>query len=376
MENDLVPFRIDIPESALLDLHRRLDATRWPDELPGIEWAHGIPLATVRELADHWRHRYDWRRAEARLNALPQWKTHIDGQDVHFIHVRSSSPHALPLVLTHGWPGTVAEFLDVVGPLTEPQQHRGSAKDAFHVVIPSLPGFGFSGPTHERGWDPRRIAKAWATLMARLGYARYGAQGGDWGSMVSRELGFVDPQHLVGVHLNNLHAPPTDDGAGLTALEQSHLLRAATFRREGMAYVMLQATRPQTLAYGLTDSPVGLLAWLGEKLLTWTDARLDRDVLLTHVMIYWLTSTFASSARLYAEGGAVWGPPVPSTVPMAVAVGPRDLVPAIRRYAEQTNQIVQWTELPRGGHFAALEVPELLVADMRTFFAHFRASLP
>ena len=372
MTNELVPFRIDVPDSDLRDLHRRLDATRWPDELPEIGWAHGIPLATVRELALYWRNGYDFRQAEARLNALPQWKTPIDGQDVHFLHVRSSSPHALPLVLTHGWPGTVAEFLDVVGPLTEPQLHGGSAKDAFHVVIPSLPGYGFSGPTRSRGWDARRIAKAWATLMQRLGYERYGAQGGDWGGMVTRELGFVDPHHLVGMHLNNLLAPPTDDGAGLTALEQAHLARAGELQRDGFAYVGMQSTRPQTVAYGLTDSPVGLLAWIGEKLLTWTDAPMDRDALLTHVTIYWLTNTIASSARLYAEGGAVWGTPVPSTLPMAVAVAPKDLLPPIRRYAEPINHIVQWTELPRGGHFAASEVPELLVADMCTFFARFR----
>ncbi len=379
VSDEIVPFRIEIPQSELDDLHERLARTRWPDELPGAGWAYGIPLDYVRELAQYWRSGYDWRRHEARLNEFPQFTTTIDGAHVHFLHVRSPEPGALPLIITHGWPGSIAEFLNVIGPLADPRSHGGDPADAFHVVAPSMPGYGFSGPTRERGWNMRRVAAAWAQLMSWLGYGRYGAQGGDWGSGISRELGVIDAAHVVGVHVNMLNAPvPTDPAelAGLTATEQARLEVAARFRAEGRGYGMIQSTRPQTLAYALTDSPVGQLAWIVEKFREWTDSTarpedaVDRDQMLTNVTIYWLTGTAGSSARLYyetAHSGAQ-GPPEPALVPTGVAVFPREIAPPIRRFAERSNNIVHWSEFDRGGHFAAMEVPDLLVGDVREFF--------
>ncbi|HZC26825.1 MAG TPA: epoxide hydrolase, partial [Actinopolymorphaceae bacterium] len=292
---DIRPFRIDIPQADLDDLRDRLSRSRWPDELPGAGWSLGMPKEPLRALVDHWRTSYDWRGHEAQLNEHPQFTTGIDGQNVHFLHIRSPETGALPLVLTHGWPGSVVEFLDVIGPLTDPGAYGADPADAFHLVIPSLPGYGFSGPTGESGWGVPRIAAAWATLMSRLGYERYGAQGGDWGSAVSRELGRTDTEHVVGVHLNMLTTDVPDDPAelaGLTDDEQTRLQARARFRSTGVGYGMIQSTRPQTLAYALTDSPVGQLAWIAEKFTEWTDTSpheygIDRDRLLTNVMIYW-----------------------------------------------------------------------------------------
>ncbi|MFD9733791.1 epoxide hydrolase family protein [Umezawaea sp. NPDC059074] len=358
------PYRIEIPESQLDDLRARLANTRWPAEPEGTGWSDGVPVAYLRDLVEHWRTRYDWRAWEARLNAFPQFTTTIDGANVHFLHVRSANEDALPLVLTHGWPGSVVEFLDVVEPLSRD----------FHLVIPSMPGYGFSGPTPDTGWNVPRIAAAWAELMARLGYDRYGAQGGDWGSAVSRELGILDAEHVVGVHLNMLVTRPDDDLTGLTDDDRARLGRLKRFADDGSGYQRIQGTRPQTLAYGLTDSPVGQLAWIVEKFKEWTDSTdvpedaVDRDHLLTNVMVYWLTGTAGSSARLYKEAVKSWGAVKPSTTPTGVALFPGEIALPVRSIAEKTNTIVRWTEFDRGGHFAAMEEPDLLAADVRTFF--------
>jgi epoxide hydrolase len=377
---EIRPFRIDIPEEDLDDLNDRLGRARFPGELPGVGWSRGVPLGYLEELARYWRDGYDWREWEARLNELPQFATEIDGQNVHFLHVRSPEAQALPLILSHGWPGSVVEFLDVIGPLTDPRSHGGNPADAFHLVIPSLPGFGFSGPTREPGWDSRRIAAAFAELMRRLGYERYGAQGGDFGAFVSPDLGRVDGDRVVGVHVNaaTLGFIPFGDVdeatlAGFTDAEKVRFERLKGFLGEGNGYFQIQATRPQTLAYGLTDSPVGQLAWVAEKFKEWShpsneppERAVDRDKMLTNVMLYWLTRTGASSAHLYYESMHSGNWPTPTAVPTGVAVFAEDV--AIRRYAEQGNNIVHWSEFDRGGHFAAMEAPDLLVGDVRAFF--------
>ena len=352
--NDIVPYRIDVPQAELDDLADRLDRTRWPDELPGAGWDYGIPLGRVRDLADRWRHGYDWRRHEAELNEFPQFITEIDGQRVHFLHVRSADPGALPLLLLHGWPGSVLEFSALIGRLT----------DDFHLIVPSLPGFGFSGPTAERGWDLHRIARALAELMTRLGYPRFGAHGGDWGSGVARALGGAVPERVVGVHVNYLPTP--GPATGLTGADRDRAERTAAFVANRPGYQVLHATRPQTISYALTDSPAGQLAWIAEKFTEWADpvAAISDDVLLTDVSIYWFTRTAGSSARLAKESG--YGTPCP--VPMGVAVLPHDIVLSVRPLAERLFDIRHWTELPRGGHFAALEVPVELAADIRAFF--------
>ena len=378
---DIRPFRIDVPQADLDDLRERLARTRWPDELPGAGWAYGVPLDYLKALAEHWRTRYDWRPHEARLNEFPQFTTTIDGANVHFLHVGSPEPEALPLIVTHGWPGSIVEYLDLVGPLTDPRAHGGDAADAFHLVLPSIPGFGFSGPTHEAGWDVGRVTRAFATLMDRLGYRRYGAHGGDWGAGVSRALGLGDAGHVVGVHVTSIagRASP-EPGDEFTEDERRRLERRDWFRREGTGYAVVQSTRPQTLAYALTDSPAGQLAWIVEKFKEWTDSTdapedaVDRERLLTNVTIYWLTGTAGSSARLYYESARTgrWGAEPPSTVPTGVAVFPKELSPPIRRLAERTNNIVHWSEFDRGGHFAAMEEPDLLLGDIRAFFRRFR----
>ena len=380
----LRPFRVEVPDAELQDLRDRLGRTRWPDGAPTAGWEYGIPLGYVRELAEYWRTAYDWRTHEARLNGFPQYTTTIDRQRLHFLHVRSPEPDALPLIITHGWPGSVVEFLDVIGPLTDPRRHGGAGADAFHVVAPSIPGFGFSGPTTEPGWDVKRIAAAFTELMRRLGYRRYGAQGGDWGSPISRQLGVIDPERVVGVHLNTFQTPPSiapEETAQLTEKEKSYLAAAARFRQQGAGYFMIQASRPQTLAYGLTDSPVGQLAWIAEKFREWTDSAdvpedaVDRDQLLTNVSVYWFTRTANSSARLYyefARSGLSWATLEPSGVPTGVAVFPREIAPPVRRFAERADNIVHWSEFDRGGHFAAMEEPDLFVGDVRAFFARLR----
>ncbi|MFF3712541.1 epoxide hydrolase family protein [Streptomyces phaeochromogenes] len=383
---EIRPFRIDIPQAQLDDLHTRLDLTRWPDELPGAGWEYGASLPYLRELADHWRGAYDWRKHEAALNEIPQFVTEIDGAQVHFLHVRSPEPDAVPLILTHGWPGSIVEFLGLIGPLSDPRAHGGDPADAFHLVIPAIPGFGFSGPTKDRGWNVGRTARAWAELMRRLGYERYGAQGGDLGALISPALGRIAPGSVIGVHVNAASVgfiplgPVAEDvQAELTDRERQSLAAIGRFTSDGFGYNVLQSTRPQTLAYGLTDSPVGQLAWIMEKFKEWTHSSaelpedaVDRDTLLTNVMLYWLTGTAGSAARMYYENGhsGDWFPVTRSEVPTAVANFGEDV--AIRRWTEETNTVVRWTEFDRGGHFAALEVPELLTGDIREFFGSLR----
>jgi pimeloyl-ACP methyl ester carboxylesterase len=383
--DEVRPFRIDVPQSQLDDLRDRLSRVRWPDELDGAGWSRGVPLEYLRGLVEYWHDSFDWRAQEAALNALPQFTTTIDGQHVHFIHVRSPEPDALPLILTHGWPGSIVEFLDVIGPLTDPRAHGGDPDDAFDVVVPSIPGFGFSGPTTQPGWTEDRVAGAWKQLMARLGYERYGAQGGDLGAGISPALGRADAEHVVGVHVNAatigfMPFPPLDDDemAQLTEVEQARIARIGNYMAEMYGYNVIQSTRPQTLAYGLADSPVGQLAWIVEKFKEWThDAEVpedavDRDRMLANVMIYWLTNTAGSSARIYYEGAhsGSWGAAERSPVPTGVAVFAEDV--AIRRYAEHANTIVHWSDFEAGGHFAAMEAPDLLVGDVRDFFRTLR----
>jgi pimeloyl-ACP methyl ester carboxylesterase len=379
------PFTIAVPQADLDDLRDRLARTRWPDELPGAGWSRGVPLSYLKELADYWRTSYDWRVHEARLNGLPQYITTIDGQNIHFLHVRSQQPDALPLIMTHGWPGSIVEFLELIGPLTDPGSHGGDPADAFHAVIPSMPGFGFSGPTTESGWDSARIARAWAELMRRLGYDRYGAQGGDFGAVVSPDLGRADSDHVVGVHVNAatvgfIPYGPVDPAEleTFTEIEKARLERLGRFLSDGNGYFQIQATRPQTLAYGLTDSPAGQLAWIVEKFKEWThssaelpEEAINRDTMLTNVMLYWLTGTAGSSARLYYENmhSGSWGQ-APGKTPTGVAAFAEDI--PVRRYAEHGNNIVHWTDFDRGGHFAAMETPDLLVGDVRAFFRRFR----
>ncbi|MGH3242154.1 MAG: epoxide hydrolase family protein [Spirillospora sp.] len=379
-------FRIDVPEADLDDLRERLARTRWGAALPGEGWERGVPADYLRELVEYWRTSYDWRAHEAELNEIPQFITEIDGQSIHFLHVRSPEPDALPLLLCHGWPGSVVEFLDMIGPLTDPGAHGGDPADAFHVVIPSMPGFGFSGPTRDAGWDTGRVARAFAELMSRLGYGRYGAQGGDWGAFVAPELGRVDTERVAGVHVNAatfgfipFGEVSDEEKAGLDDRERARLERLANWNENGRGYFQIQATRPQTLAYGLTDSPAGQLAWIVEKFKEWThpsgdlpEAAVDRDRMLTDVMFYWLTDTIGSAANMYYEimhsaGG--WNPEPPVT-PTGVAVFAEDV--AIRRYAEAANNIVHWSDFDEGGHFAALECSDLLTGDVRAFFRSLR----
>jgi epoxide hydrolase len=371
-------FRIDIPQAELDELQDRLARTRWPDQVPEAGWDYGISLADVRELAAYWGTGYDWRLHERRLNGFPQFSTEIDGQRVHFLHVRSPQPDALPLIMTHGWPGSVVEFMEVIGPLTDPGAYGGDPQDAFHLVIPSIPGYGFSGPTRERGWNVTRVALAWDELMRRLGYPRYGAQGGDWGSAISRELGVAVPEHIIGVHLNML-APVGHEPPDLDARDRSRIERLRRFRGAGTGYSAIQSTRPQTVSYGLTDSPAGQLAWIAEKFGEWTDGGLtavDRDQMLTNITVYWLTRTAGSSARLYYEAAAARAgarpAPAVSAAPTGVAVFPEEIAAPVRRLAEQSNNIVHWSEFDRGGHFAAMEEPDLLIGDVRLFFRALR----
>jgi pimeloyl-ACP methyl ester carboxylesterase len=374
-EDGIRPFRIDVPQADLDDLRDRLARTRFPDALPGVGWSYGTDPGYVRELAEYWRDGYDWRRHEAALNAFPQFTTEIDGQNVHFWHVRSPEPDALPLILTHGWPSTFADFRHMVGPLTDPRGHGGDPADAFHVVVPSIPGFGFSGPTAERGWDIGRIAAAWRELMRRLGHERYGAQGADTGALISPYLGRIDAEHVVGVHVNALVTFPSGDPAefeGLSPEDQAGLAAMEAWE-EVSGYAAIQSTRPQTLAYAMADSPVGQLAWYGDWYAGHGDAigALDRDDVLTNASIYWLTGTAGSAFRIYKEGGDAWGAaPERSPVPVGVAVAATES--PIRAFAERDHRIVHWTKLEKGGHFAALEVPDLLTGDVRAFFRALR----
>jgi pimeloyl-ACP methyl ester carboxylesterase len=376
------PFHVDIPQADLDDLSDRLARTRWSEQPVESGWDYGVPTGYLRDLVEYWRTSYDWRKAEAELNSFPQFTTEIDGANVHFVHVRSAEPDALPLILTHGWPGSVVEFLDIVDPLTNPTAHGGDRADAFHVLIPSIPGFGLSGPTTDTGWGVARVAAAWAELMKRLGYRRYGAQGGDFGSLISRQLGIHAPGHVAGVHINFLLTFPSGDPAEMAALTPAEFDRVGKlelFNRELSGYAQVQTQRPHTVSHALADSPAGQLAWIVERFKEWThratlpDDAVGRDRILTNVMLYWLTNTSASSARLYKDSATLFGLPKILTVPLGVAVFPGDVAPPVRRFAERTNpNITSWTEFDTGGHFAALEVPELLIGDIRRFFRPLR----
>jgi pimeloyl-ACP methyl ester carboxylesterase len=353
------PFRIDVPQADLDDLADRLARTRWPNEVEGAGWDYGFPLARAQELAEYWRTGYDWREHEAELNELPHFTTEIDGQNIHFVHVRSAKPDALALILTHGWPGSFLEFLDVIEPLSRD----------FHLVIPSIPGYGFSGPTRERGWGAPRIARAWAELMRRLGYERYGAQGGDFGAGISLALGAAAPEHVAGVHVNYLPTRPDPDaGVTLSETDEARLDRVRELMANRPPYQALQALTPQTIGYALTDSPVGQLVWIAERFAQWTDPAtpVADDRMLTDVSLYWLTATAASSARLHHD--APRGQAAPCRVPVGVAVFAHDITQSVRPLAERLYDIRHWSEFDRGGHFAAMEVPEPFAADVRDFF--------
>ena len=385
-QDGIRPFRVEIPQAELDDLRERLDRTRWPAEGPGEGWSRGVPVGYLRELAGYWRDGFDWRAQEARLNRLPQFTTTIHGQPIHFLHVRSPEPDALPLLVTHGYPGSVVELLEVAGPLTDPRSHGGDPADAFHLVAPSLPGYGFSTPVDQPGWAMGRTGRAWVELMARLGYDRYGAQGGDIGAGVAGTLGSLDPEHVAGVHLNTdplavaaVALPPGDqaDQAAVTEAHRASLARMRQFQADGLGYLQLQTTRPQTLAYALTDSPAGQLAWIVEKFREWTDPvaelpedAVDRDQLLANVSLYWFTRTGASAAQFLYEAAHSGEWPGPSEVPQGWAVFAADGL--VRHLVDPEAKIGHWSEFDRGGHFAAMEAPDLLVGDVRAFFRQLR----
>jgi pimeloyl-ACP methyl ester carboxylesterase len=377
MSASIETFRIHVDDAVLEDLHDRLMRTRFPDQIEGTGWEYGIPIDYLRELVEYWSRTYDWRAQEARLNGFAHFRTDIDGQSIHFIHARSARADAFPLVITHGWPGSVVEFLDAIPRLTHPEDHGGRAEDAFHVVAPSLPGYGFSEPTRARGWNPERIARAWIELMDRLGYARYGAQGGDWGAQVTTRIGGFDPEHCAAIHLNMPLAPPPSDPGPLTDDEQADLAAFQQFQQDESGYANEQMTKPQTLGAALNDSPAGLLAWIVEKFRTWSDCDghpencFTRDQLITNVMLYWATQTSASSVRLYWESrhSGAWAQPAPFVaVPTGVARYPKEPLRWPRSWVERQYNVTHWNVMPRGGHFAAMEQPALFAEDLREFF--------
>ncbi|TCC58633.1 epoxide hydrolase [Kribbella pittospori] len=393
---DIRPFRIEISQAEVDDLKARLTNARWPATPPVDDWSRGVPVSYLKELAEYWANDYDWRTAEAALNELPQFMTEINGQRIHFFHQRSSSPDALPLILTHGWPGSPVEFQQMIGRLTDPAAYGGDPADAFHVVVPSLPGYGFSTPLGPGGFNLFGVAQMWAELMSRLGYERYAAHGTDAGSGVAGMLAMVDPAHVVGVHLAGVTAgTPFGEPLSLDGLSESDQARAERFNTmldEGFGYLVLQSTRPQTLAYSLNDSPIGQLAWIVEKFAEWTDPihplptdAVDRDQLLTNISLYWFTGSGASTAHAVYDGMRAWKAMVAqqaqgdsegwgghevSGPPTGVAVFGAES--AIRSLADPAGKIEHWNEYERGGHFAAMEVPDLLTSDLQSFFKPLR----
>ncbi|MEU9336621.1 epoxide hydrolase family protein [Streptomyces sp. NPDC048290] len=387
------PFRIKVPEADLREMRRRIRATRWPDQETVTDRSQGAQLARLRPLVEYWGKGYDWRRAERRLNALPQYITEIDGLDIQFAHIRSPHPDALPMLMTHGWPGSIIELLKVVGPLTNPTAHGGRAEDAFHLVLPTLPGYGFSGKPATTGWDPLRTSRAMHTLMLRLGHTRYVSQGGDWGAIVSENLATLRPAGLLGIHVNMPGTVPPEilrhllnsdpAPAGLSAPETRAYNRLLHFYHDGFGYAAMMNQTPQTIAYALHDSPVAMAAYYYDKFAEWTDSGgvpekvLSRDEILDAISLYWLTDTGASSSRLYWEGyQAGGGPfnavPIPD-VPVAVTVFPGEIYPAPRSWGERTfGNIIHWNEVDRGGHFAAWEQPQILTEELRTAFRPLR----
>ena len=386
MTESITPFEIAVDDAVLADLHDRLGRTRWPEAETVGDWGQGIPLAYLREVCEYWVSSYDWSERVAGLNRFPQFHTTLSGGgdeplDIHFLHVRSPEATALPLILSHGWPGSTVEFMKVIGPLTDPVAHGGDAADAFHVVAPSLPGFGFSSKPSRPGWGPNRTATAWDELMVRLGYDRFVAQGGDWGSIVSTVIGAQDLGRCVGIHVNMVVAPPDPDDLGdITEEEMEFLGRLQEYDTQESGYFRQQSTRPQTLGYGLADSPSGQAGWVLEKFLAWTDNdghpedAVPRDELLDNVMFYWLNNAAASSARYYWEAGADLGTGLPTvSIPAAVSQFKREIFVASQRWAENVyTDIRYWNQLDRGGHFAAMEEPDLFVDEIRAGFRHLR----
>ena len=378
------PFTIDVPDEVLADLRERLARTRLPDDLPGTAWDYGTDREYLEELLAYWRDEFDWRSQEWLLNGFDHFKTDVDGLDVHFIHQRSPHEDALPLVITHGWPGSIMEFYKIIPLLVDPTNYGGDAADAFHVVAPSIPGYGFSGKPAGRGWNPEKMAEVIGKLMERLGYDRYGTQGGDWGSIISRWQAVQHPERVVGVHINMVTAGPPagveDPTAGVPPEELARTRERQEFFADERGYSNIQGTKPQTLGYGLNDSPAGLAAWIVEKFRTWCDcegdveSRFTKDELLTNVMIYWATQTITSSTRIYYESRHT--PPSREIgyieTPVGCAIFPKELFIPPRAWAEAAFNVTHWTEMPRGGHFAALEEPELLTEDVRKFFRALR----
>ncbi|MDT3671234.1 MAG: epoxide hydrolase [Aromatoleum sp.] len=381
MSDSIHPFTLNVREADLDDLRRRLAATRWPDRETVDDWAQGAPLDRVRALVDYWRTDYDWRRCEAMLNSLGQYRTEIDGLGIHFLHVRSPHPGAMPLIMTHGWPGSVIEFHKVIGPLTDPVAHGGSAADAFHVVAPSLPGYGFSDKPTRAGCNIARIAEMWAELMRRLGYERYVAQGGDWGSAVTTALGAMRAPGLAAIHLNTVMTIPPKRSDNPDAAEKAAWDAIADYQRHGAGYSKQQSTRPQTLAYGLADSPAGQAAWIYEKFREWADCDgmpenvFSRDELLDNIMLYWLPNNAASAARLYWE--SFRERPRKVDLPVGCSLFPRELSRPPRAWAEAMfSKLIHWNAPPRGGHFPAFEQPGLFVEEVRNCFRSMRTTAP
>lgn len=383
MNDQILPFRVAVAEDDLQDLKRRLAATRWPEAEPCDDWSQGIPLAYTQELAKYWAEDYDWRRCESQLNGWPQFTTRIRDIDIHFLHCRSPHPEALPLIISHGWPGSILEFRHIIDALVDPVAHGGKAADAFHLVIPSLPGYGFSGKPQRTGTSVETIGRMWGELMARLGYSRYVAQGGDWGSMITQSIGQTETQHCAGIHVTMpIVSPDPETMNDLTPQEQAALESMTFYAQWDSGYSKQQSTRPQTLGYGLADSPVGQMAWIMEKFQAWTDCEengvkhpenvINRDELLDNVMIYWLNNAGASSARLYWE--SFNNPSMePITIPTGCSIFPHEIFRSSRRWAEQRfHQLIHWNELPKGGHFAALEQPATLIDEVRNCFRSLR----
>ena len=380
----LTPFRVRVPQAALDDLKRRLAGVRWPERETVTDWSQGVPLGKAQALIAYWRDRYDWRRFEAQLNAYPQFRTRVDGLGIHFLHVQSRHENALPLLITHGWPGSIVEFMKIIGPLTDPTRYGGTAEDAFHLVIPCLPGFGFSDKPAENGWDAVRIAKAWGALMQRLGYSKWVAQGGDWGSAVTHALGHLRPIGLVAAHVNWPLVFPKQLPANPSSDEKLAMDAAAAFNSDQSGYFKEQSTRPQTVAYGLADSPSGQALWIYEKFQAWTDNKgtvesvLSPDEMLDDITLYWLTNTAASAARIYwqnsqASSGAYSGLRI--ELPMAATIFPHEIYRAPRSWAEALwPNLIYWAEVDKGGHFAAFEQPALFSEELRKAFKSIRAT--
>ncbi len=374
------PFTLAVSDDCIADLHRRIDAARWPERECVDDWSQGVPLAALQDLVGYWRNGYDWRACEARLDAFGQFVTEIDGLDIHFLHVRSPHEGAAPLILTHGWPGSVIEYMGVIGPLTDPVAHGGRAQDAFHVVVPSLPGYGFSGKPARTGWNVERIGRAWAELMKRLGYTRWFAQGGDWGAIITTVMGAQAPEGLAGIHTNMPVARPSREDYADPSPEVAEAKAAGEhYKAWDSGYSKIQSTRPQTIGYGLVDSPVALAGWIYEKMWAWTDNAgrpedaLSRDQILDNVMLYWLPANGASAARLYWESFGAIAKSDPVLLPAGVSTFPKEITKAPRSWAEKIlHNIVYWNAVERGGHFAAWEQPQIFVNEVRNCFALMR----